>query len=230
MAAPRTARERARAELTVAIKDEARRQLAGVGASALSLRAVSRELGMVSSALYRYFPSRDDLLTALIVDAYDALGTAVEDAVAEADEPAGQWRALCHAMRNWARAHPHEYLLIYGTPVPGYEAPRETVASASRIPHALLRVLHSGWAAGVLHAGENTLTEPLREQVHAVERLWALDVPDSVLARGVLAWAQLSGMIGFELNGHFVGGFEPADDLFAHSVEEAMRFVGLSAS
>ena len=82
--APRTARERARAELTREIKEEARRQLAAIGADGLSLRAVARELGMVSSALYRYFPSRDDLLTALIIDAYDALGEAAEQAIADA--------------------------------------------------------------------------------------------------------------------------------------------------
>src|SRR5947208_16263265 len=80
MAAIRTARERARGELTREIKDEARRQLADVGANGLSLRAVARELGMVSSALYRYFPSRDHLLTALIVDAYNAVGEAAETA------------------------------------------------------------------------------------------------------------------------------------------------------
>src|ERR1700757_238703 len=80
--AGRTARERARAELTREIKEEARRQLVTSGADGLSLRAVARELGMVSSALYRYFPSRDDLLTALIIDAYDAIGAAVEEAVA----------------------------------------------------------------------------------------------------------------------------------------------------
>src|SRR5215472_7081460 len=80
--AGRTARERARAELTREIKQEARRQLAAHGAQGLSLRAVARELGMVSSALYRYFPSRDELLTALIIDAYDALGEAAEAASA----------------------------------------------------------------------------------------------------------------------------------------------------
>jgi len=79
--APRTARERARAELTREIKEAARRQLAATGADGISLRAVARELGMASSALYRYYPSRDDLLTALIIDAYDAVGDAAEQAV-----------------------------------------------------------------------------------------------------------------------------------------------------
>src|ERR1700744_1415209 len=95
--APRTARERARTELTREIKEEARRQLAAAGADGLSLRAVARELGMVSSALYRYYPSRDELLTALIIDAYDAIGAAVEDAIAAAPGPARDgWVAASH--------------------------------------------------------------------------------------------------------------------------------------
>ena len=106
----RGARERARIEVTAAIKDEARRQLAAEGAAKLSLRAVARELGMVSSALYRYFPSRDDLLTALIVDAYDAVGAAAETALAappDPDDHPARWTAVCSAVRAWALAHPH---------------------------------------------------------------------------------------------------------------------------
>src|ERR1700742_3611581 len=103
-AAPRaaTARERARAELTREIKDEARRQLATAGAGGLSLRAVARELGMVSSALYRYFPSRDDLLTALIIEAYDALGDSTADAEAGVprEDVRGRWSACWHAVRT----------------------------------------------------------------------------------------------------------------------------------
>src|SRR3954471_6047773 len=93
---PTTARERARAELTAEITDLARGQLATVGAAGLSLRAVARELGMASSAMYRYFPSRDDLLTRLIIDGYDALGAAAE----EADSPGlpiDRWLAVCRA-------------------------------------------------------------------------------------------------------------------------------------
>jgi AcrR family transcriptional regulator len=123
--APRaaTARERARAELTREIKEEARRQLAVAGVGGLSLRAVASELGMVSSALYRYFPSRDDLLTALIVDAYNALGDAAEQAIAGPAAARERWIAAWHAVRDWARSNPHEYALIYGSPVPGYRAP-----------------------------------------------------------------------------------------------------------
>src|SRR6202020_467439 len=140
-----TARERARAEIAGEIKDEARRQLATTGAQ-LSLRAVARELGMVSSALYRYFPSRDDLLTALIIDAYDALATAAQAAdAAAAAQPGGtardRWRACCQAIRGWALAHPHEYALIYRSPVPGYRAPEATIGPAARVPLAFASVL-----------------------------------------------------------------------------------------
>src|SRR5215831_11362391 len=108
--ASQTARARARAELTREIKEEARRQLASVGGGGLSLRAVARELGMVSSALYRYYPSRDDLLTALIIDAYNALGDAAEQAIATTAGPSlRRWLAACHAIRDWAVARPHEY-------------------------------------------------------------------------------------------------------------------------
>ena len=120
LSAPLGARARVRAELTREIKSVAREQLAEVGAAALSLRAVARELSMASSAVYRYFPSRDDLLTALIVDAYDAVGAAAEldeSAVRRADA-AGRWMATARAVREWATTHPQEFALIYGSPVP----------------------------------------------------------------------------------------------------------------
>src|SRR3984885_3114705 len=112
-----TARERARAEIAGEIKDEARRQLATTGAQ-LSLRAVAKELGMVSSALYRYYPSRDDLLTALIIDAYDAVGAAAEQAIVGPGPARERLIAACHAVRDWARSNPQEYALVYGSPVP----------------------------------------------------------------------------------------------------------------
>jgi len=123
--APRTARERARAEITAEILDAARGYLATDGAPALSLRAIARDLGMASSALYRYFKSRDELLTRLIIDAYDSLGAAAEasEVTMDRNDLAGRFTVICEAVRAWALAHPNEYALIYGSPVPGYVAP-----------------------------------------------------------------------------------------------------------
>uniref|UniRef100_UPI0013B38CCA TetR/AcrR family transcriptional regulator n=1 Tax=Nonomuraea lactucae TaxID=2249762 RepID=UPI0013B38CCA len=152
MTASRTARERVRAELTREIADIARRRLATEGAGGLSLRAVAREMGMVSSAIYRYFPSRDDLLTALIIDGYNALGEAVEraDASCPPDSFPDRWSAVCHAVRDWALAHPHEYTLLYGSPVPGYHAPQDTVPARARDVTVMGRIVADAWAAGAL--------------------------------------------------------------------------------
>src|SRR5712691_13556716 len=111
MNASRTARERVREELTREITEIARSQVATEGAAGLSLRAVARELGMVSSAIYRYFPSRDDLLTALIIDGYNAVGEAAETAAGSCppDDYPGRWLAICRAIRAWALAHSSEY-------------------------------------------------------------------------------------------------------------------------
>jgi len=136
-------RARVRAELTAEIKQQARTQLETQGAAALSLRAIAREMEMASSAIYRYFASRDDLLTALIIDAYDSIGQAAEDSHAHCDpyDYRGRLIAIGRAVREWAVRHQHEYALIYGSPVPGYAAPQDTIDPATRVPELLLTVL-----------------------------------------------------------------------------------------
>jgi AcrR family transcriptional regulator len=235
MNAGRTARERARAELTREIKEEARRQLRTSGAQGLSLRAVARELGMVSSALYRYFPSRDDLLTALIIDAYEALAARVEAAATDAETTdfrnfRERWHASCAAIRDWAREHPHEYALLYGSPVPGYQAPEATTAPASRIPLALVTPLRDAWQAGVLPEQPEPVSPELAAQAaRTAELAGATGLPHQALARFAIAWSQLFGMIGFELFGHFANTMDPADAFFAHAVERMADYLGLPA-
>jgi len=229
MAAIRTARERAREELTREIKAEARRQLAVEGAQRLSLRAVARELGMVSSALYRYFPSRDDLLTALIIDAYNSLGEEVEAAVA-AVPPAdtrARWVALCHAARAWALVSPHEYALVYGSPVPGYVAPQETIAPASRVPLALIALAADTVGRFELDAAPRPLRGVLAQQMADLAAQLAPELNPVLLTRGVAAWSQLFGMISFELFGQFVGSADPADGFFGYVVEDLADYLGL---
>ncbi|APS23983.1 TetR family transcriptional regulator [Streptomyces sp. Tue 6075] len=229
MSTIRGARERARIEVTAAIKDEARKQLAEEGAPKLSLRAVARELGMVSSALYRYFPSRDDLLTALIVDAFDAIGAAAEEAAAERAVreagPAERWVAVSCAVREWALAHPHEYALIYGSPVPGYIAPMDTVGPAARVGLVLIDIVR-----GAFRAGDLTLP-PLADELRADAERMAADfaegVPPESVAALVAAWAQLFGLISFELFGQYNRVVEAREALFRQTAGELARSVGL---
>jgi AcrR family transcriptional regulator len=230
MTAIRTARDRARAELTQEIKAEARRQLGEHGATQLSLRAVAKELGMVSSALYRYFPSRDQLLTALIIDAYNALGDAADAAVDPAAEPRARWQAVCRAVREWARAHPHEYALIYGTPIPGYQAPPDTIGPAIRVALLLAGLVAEAFATGslVLPGPDATPLPPaLEAQATALGRQIGTDVPPLVVTRVVVAWTQLFGMISFELFGQYVGGMDPAEPFAAYVTDELADYVGL---
>jgi AcrR family transcriptional regulator len=231
MAAIRTARERARAELTAEIKAAARRQLAAVGASELSLRAVARELGMVSSALYRYYGSRDELLTALIIDAYDALGTAAETALAApAASPRARWLAVADAIRAWGRANPSEYALIYGSPVPGYQAPRDTIDPALRVAFALLAPIRACAADGTLAplpGPTPTMPDELRAQLDAIAAAVAPELTPDVTARALSAYTLVFGMISFELFGQYTNGVDPADAFFEYTLSRTADLLGL---
>ena len=227
MSTAQGARARARIEVTAAIKDEARRQLAAEGAAKLSLRAVARELGMVSSALYRYFPSRDDLLTALIIDAFDSVGEAAETAHARAaaESPAGQWVAVCEGVREWALARPHEYALIFGSPVPGYEAPDATLPAASRGGQVLIRIVRDAHRAqGV---ARSKLPAELRPEARRIAEEFAPDLPPEVMTVLVGAWAQLFGLISFEVFGQFNGVVEDREVFFRHAAGQLAHQVGL---
>lgn len=230
-------RARVRAELTREIAEVARRHLASDGAAALSLRAVARELGMASSAVYRYFPSRDDLLTALIVDAYDALGEAAEqaDAAVPREDVAARWRAVCGAVRMWALTHPHEYALVYGSPVPGYAAPQTTIGPASRVGEVLCRLVADGIDAGVV---DPTGTDPTGTEAACADATLARGIAEriglpsgeaghSIAARAIFAWTALFGMISFELFGHTNNVVQHHERFFADGVDRLATLLGL---
>jgi AcrR family transcriptional regulator len=232
MGATLTARERARAELVTEIKDAARRQLGEVGAPALSLRAVARDLGMVSSAIYRYFPSRDDLLSALIVDAYDSLGDAAERAEAKAHkagaDPGTRWLATCRAVRVWALANQHEFALIFGSPVPGYRAPQDTVQPAARIPLLMAGILAEAVRAGLLHPPRRPLPQPplIEPELLAEQGPFPPELRDLV-ERSITMWVALIGTITFELFGHLHKTVSDYRGYFDRAMVVAAEAVGL---
>ncbi|MEH1015393.1 TetR/AcrR family transcriptional regulator [Micromonospora sp. CPCC 206060] len=228
MTAP-SIRARVRAEMIDEIKAVARRHLAADGAN-LSLRAVARDLGMVSSAIYRYFPSRDELLTALIIDAYQALGTVVEAADAEVspDDLRGRWHAVFRAARRWALDNPAEYALIYGSPVPGYAAPQDTIGPAQRPPVVLVGILRDGLTRGRLAAPPaDELPEPVRTDLTAIGTAFVPGLPEALLARGMAGWTQLFGLISFEIFGRLNNGVHHQDAYFDHQTRLMADLVGL---
>jgi AcrR family transcriptional regulator len=229
-AAPRTARARVRDELSREIRAVARQQLAEHGSSGLSLRAVAREVGMVSSAIYRYYPSRDDLLTALIIEAYQAVGEAAELAeagVRRADH-LGRWLALTGAVRAWAIDHPQEYALIFGSPVPGYRAPPDTVDPAARIPLLIVAILHDAARAGrPVPPSDRPIPRSVRADLRALRGLLASDLPEHQVARAVLAWTQLIGSVSFELFGHLHGAIVDYEGYFGYQMGRIGHDLGL---
>ena len=220
--------KRARNRLVVEaqILKVARSHLAVDGAAGLSLRAVARDLGMVSSGIYRYVESRDELLTRLIVDSYLSLAASVRarhDRVPAADLD-GRWSAIGHALRDWALSHPHDFALVYGSPVPDYEAPAERTGEPGTAVLALLVALvDDSIAAGRLadarqlrldptHA-DRALTALLDEPMFAGSRI---DAP--ALAQALCAWTLLLGAVTSEVFGQ-LGAVPDPSALFALLLE-----------
>lgn len=212
------------------ILDAGRRELAEHGADGLSLRAVAREVGLVSSAVYRYVSSKDELLTALIIEAYDDVGEVAEKAAGGRTTPGRRFVRVLSAIRGWAGEHPHQYALLHGSPVPGYEAPERTIAPATRAPLAAARLVQEAHDAGTLDTdrGGPKVGRVLAQQSRAMREALDLNLPDDTVVRFMQAWTQAYGLIGFELFGQLVGSFEPADQLVTHTFTTAALHVGFT--
>ncbi len=208
MSTPPSPRQARREDVTARILAIGRAHLVEHGAAALSLRAVTRDLGMVSSAVYRYVANRDELLTLLVVDAYDELGDAVDAALGAAYRLGleGRLLAVARAVRAWALAEPARYALLYGSPVPGYDAPAEvTTEPGTRVIRALLGIVEQGVASGEITTGATTVPVPraLRSDLRRVRGELGLGVDEAVLARGILVWSALFGAVSLEVFGQY---------------------------
>jgi len=216
-------RERARRAVLEEITTEARRQLARDGAAGLSLRSVARELDMVSSAIYRYVDSRDALLTMLIVAGYERLGTVLEQAGAEGGPPRDRWRSTCLALRAWAAAHPHEYALLYGSPVPGYAAPADTIDPATRVYAALAEPLRDTPLTAAARPVRGALVADGARMADALGLPLAPEVAVCLLG----AWGTLFGLVSLELFGHTHNVVTDHDAFFGHQVDQLAEQLGL---
>ncbi|WP_315095392.1 TetR-like C-terminal domain-containing protein [uncultured Cellulomonas sp.] len=233
--APLRARDRARAALMAELLAAARARLESEGSAALSLRAVARDLGMASSAVYRYVPSRDALLTLLIIEAYDAVGQVAEDAAAGARGagPAQTWLEVARAVRRWALDQPYSFELIYGTPVRGYRAPDDTVRAALRLWSVIVELTMTAFADGVLDPAGPSFDPSGRMAPEAYAYAGLTDpAPDvaRAAARTATLFTSLVGAISVELFGHL---HRVADDpalLFDVTIATSAAGVGLRIS
>ena len=208
-------RERARAQFTEELLDAARARLVAEGAANLSLRAVARDLGVASSAVYRYVESRDALLTLLVIEAYDAVGGACEDAARRARAagapPAQVFLDVARAFRAWALGNRHAFELVYGTPVPGYAAPQATVEHALRIWRVLVSVVLDAARDGSLRpTGPDVVRDGVvhpdalefGRRIADTEGRVDVDWGESEVVRTFALFTGLLGAVSAELFGH----------------------------
>ena len=213
---PRGARQRRRSEVNAALLAAGKNELAHVGAAGLSVRAVAREMGMAPSALFRYISGRDELLTRLIVDAYDDLGdhvTQVEAAVPRADVR-GRWRAIATAFRQCSVAHPHEYALLYGSPVPDFHARGEDTNRAGQRVTDLLAAL--GRDAPHTSAPLDIADQPDLADFAGASGAEGLD--SDLVTRGVTAWTSMLGAVSAEVFEHLGPDLPYEKTVFAAAV------------
>ena len=195
-----TRRERLRAATIEEIKAAALSQIAEAGGPSLSLRGVARDIGMSPAGLYRYYDGRDALLTELIADAYNALADAVEAGVlSSGDEPVERFVSGLRTYRMWAISHPNRFLLIYGTPIPGYEAPvgGPTVDASRRVGGALFQSGIDAWRSGVLEipALGRVPTDAERKFASELDP----DMPVELVPAMLGTWAHFHGVVTLEV-------------------------------
>jgi AcrR family transcriptional regulator len=201
-------RQESREQIEGRIVELGRHHLVEHGAAGLSLRAIARDLGMVSSAVYRYVSSRDELLTLLLVDAYSDLADAVDQARESSETPGDQWGddvlAIARAARRWAVAHPAHWALLYGSPVPGYHAPPErTVGVGTRVVGALFDAIAAGIATGDIRLTNDVVPQPMSSDFERIRQEFGFPGDDHVIAKCFLLWAGVVGAVSLEVFGQY---------------------------
>jgi AcrR family transcriptional regulator len=226
-AAPLSRRAELRQATIAEIKALARQQLAEHGPGGLSLRAIARQMRMSSSALYRYYDSVNELITALVLDAYHSLADALTAARETAEDPAGQWWAICHAYRRWALDHRSDFALIFGTPVPGYHAPDETTASAAgRATGLALAAYAAAVSAGAADPEGSEVPHTIQQGELLPTLLADTDAPPRLAAITLAAYASLLGFLNAEIFGSLTRLVADTTQLYVAHVRTIMLGMG----
>lgn len=208
--------------LQEAIKETAWKQIAESGAPALSLRAIARELKITAPAIYNYFPRRDDLVTALIVDAFTSLGECQRDAIRDLPlkKLPARLSALGLAYREWAVTYPQRYQLIFGTPIPGYEAPEEITLPAAQAALVPLAETVQGLVASGQFRLERAvpLTPALRSMLEAWgESAGGLNI--EALYHALVIWSRVHGLVSMEIGNQLPSFFTDPGEVFKREIE-----------
>ena len=235
MARPRRTDQINSADMPSRIKAAARRQMAEQGTAGLSLRAIARELGITAPAIYNYFPRLDDLITALIVDAFTDLAEAMEtaDAATPSERPADHILALCLAYRAWAMAHPTDFQLIGGNPIPGYHAPEGITIPLARRPFLgmfrwFIRAHDTGQL--IIPAEYAAVPPTVAAGVAAWRQTSGIEVPDALMGLLMSGWARIYGLTALEMYHHVQPLVGDAAALYCYEINALLQHLGMATT
>jgi len=223
---PRPRRDARHPDLETAIKETAWKQIAQLGAAALNLRAIARELGIAAPSIYNYFPNRDALVTALIVDAFASLAASQAAAIAAIPEQEHARRLLALGLdyRAWAIAKPERYQLIFGTPIAGYHAPLAiTQPVAGRSLAILMQVLLAAHVAGQLHPETGRALSPPLQAMLAAWRAERGPADEQVQFLALSIWGHVHGLVSVEIGHQYPPFITDPGEVYRHALELLVR-------
>lgn len=226
-----TRRERLRQSTLEEIKNAAWKQVEEQGAVSLSLRAIAREMGMTPPGLYRYFKDRDALVTGLMIDAFNSFSEALQAARDEipSDNHRGRFRAICRAYFQWGTTNPQKYILLFGTPVPGYQFTGETGPAAQRSFLVLQGVIGEAYRAGGMQrkAGLPQPKGGLKAQYDLLKK-YGMPYTGVVTHLALSTWSSMQGITSLCLYGYFQGFLgERMNDYLEMEIDRLIQFIGL---
>jgi len=226
-----TRRERLRLQTIDEIKTAAWQQIAKEGAVALSLRAVAREVGITAPGLYRYYPSRDALVTALMIEAFNSFSEALETSrdACKPDDHISRFREVCKAYFQWAVSSPQKYALIFYTPVPGYTLDKESGPAAQRGFLVLQNVIGEAYMAEKITGDAASMRMPaaLKSQYEVLKKIGMPYVP-IVTHLALSTWSTIHGMASLYLYGYFSGFLADQSESFVDlEIEKMIRTLGI---
>jgi AcrR family transcriptional regulator len=234
-AATPSRRERLRAQTTQEIKSIALKLMAEGGPDAISLRAIAREMGMTAGAIYGYYPTRDDLITTLIIDVYTSLVDTVEAArdARLADDAAGRILAWAEAFREWSIANREGFRLIYGDPVPGYQPPEGGPAAEAehRACAGLTDLVAAAWPhANTVQNGGGHQWSDFEPDLVAEVRESFPDLPPAAVALALRVWGRMHGLVTLEIYGHLRMQTRNPAKLYRAEMLDLVTSLGLTSS
>jgi len=227
MTAVPTRRERHRSATLKEIKQVARQLVVDSGPTAISLRAIARELGMSAAALYRYFPSLEALIADVASEIFDELSAAAEAAGRGEGEVDAQLVAMARGFRRWSIAHPQEFALLFGTPVPGVAEMEAECAPAEHPGARFGAVFVAPFARFWAELGRPPAPEDpeLRRRLAPMYAAHGDILPPQAMYQFLIGWIRLYGVVALEVFGHLRWAVDDVEPLF--EAELAAFVVGL---